>query len=73
MPSKYHNPEESNRRYQRALAHALVSGLGREAACEACAQNGWEGVVKILLPPRCRSNDAAPNDVVPSNMATAAA
>ncbi len=57
MSGKYHNPDEGNRRYQRALAHTLVSGLGREAARETCAQNGWEGVVKILLPLHRRSKN----------------
>ena len=58
MSGKYHNPDEGNRRYQRALAQTLISGLGREAARETCAQNGWEGVVRHLLPPRRRTENA---------------
>ena len=57
MNGKYHNPDEGNRRYQRTMAQALVAGLGRDAAFEVCANNGWEGVVKALLPPHCRSRD----------------
>lgn len=62
MSGKYHNPEEGNRRYQRALADTLVAGLGREAAREACAQNGWQGVVKLLLPPH-RYSEGATADI----------
>lgn len=51
MTGKYHDPDEGNRRYQRAMAQALVAGLGRDAALEASVDNGWEGVVKVLLPP----------------------
>jgi hypothetical protein len=57
MTGKYHDPDEGNRRYQRTMAQALVAGLGRDAALEVCANNGWEGVVKALLPPHCRSRD----------------
>lgn len=55
MTSRYHDPNEGNRRYQRAMAQTLVAGLGRDAAFEIGANNGWEGVVKVLLPPRRRS------------------
>jgi hypothetical protein len=72
MYSKYHDPAEGNRRYQRALAQTLVSGLGRDAAREACAENGWEGVAKILLPPHRRRKDATANKAVASDKPTAA-
>ncbi len=72
MASKYHDPAEGNRRYQRVLAQTLVSGLGRDAACEACAQNGWEGVAKVLLPLRRRSEDARAKDAAPSGSDAAA-
>ncbi len=55
MTGKYHDPDEGNRRYQRAMAQTLVAGLGRDAAFETAANNGWEGVVKVLLPP-CRNH-----------------
>ena len=57
MTVKYHDPDEGNRRYQRTMAQALVAGLGRDAAFDVCANNGWEGVLKALLPPHCRSLD----------------
>ena len=57
MVSKFHDPAEGNRRFQRDMAQALVAGLGRDAAFEVCANNGWEGVVKVLLPPRRRTRD----------------
>ena len=54
MTGKYHDPDEGNRRYQLAMAQVLVAGPGRDAAFETSADNGWEGVVKVLLPP-CRN------------------
>ena len=57
MTNKYHDPDEGNRRYQRAMAQSLVAGLGREGAIAASADYGWEGVVKALLPPPPRTKD----------------
>jgi len=68
MTSKYHDPGEGNRRYQRAMARALVAGLGRDAAFAVCASNGWEGVVKVLLPPRRRSKDLGARAVAASGV-----
>jgi len=67
MTGKYHDPGEGNRRYQRAMAQALVAGLGHDAAFEASAGNGWEGVVKVLLPPRRGSREAGSGENPSSN------
>ena len=67
MIDKYHNPDEGNRRYQTAMAEKLIASLGRDAAFQASADNGWEGVVRILLPPRRRSEESEFDDSAPSD------
>ncbi len=43
------SPDEANHLYQRSLAEALVASLGFDAALEACQNNGWQGVLGVLL------------------------
>ena len=62
MPEKYQDTDEGNRLYQRDLAKALVASFGSDAALEACESNGWEGVCRILPPPRHRSRNFEPGD-----------
>jgi hypothetical protein len=41
--------ERGNDYYQRDLAAKLVRVMGFDGALDACRNNGWEGVVSVLL------------------------
>ena len=49
MPRQTPSPDQANHLYQRSLAEALVASLGFDAALEACQNNGWQGVLGVLL------------------------
>lgn len=66
MASKYHDADEGNRCYQRGMAQALVAGFGHDAAVEICVLNGWQGVTKVLLPPRGRTRSTRSGEGGPS-------
>ena len=46
------NQEAENHSYQRDLAESLVAVLGFDGAVGACQNNGWEGVLTVLVAKR---------------------
>ncbi len=46
------NQEAENNSYQRDLAESLVAVLGFNGAVRACQNNGWEGVLTVLVAKR---------------------
>lgn len=52
--------DRGNACYQRQLADALVAGLGVDGALEACRDNGWQGVVGVLLDMRAAQSWRTP-------------
>ncbi len=46
------NQEAENHSYQRDLAESLVAVLGFDGAVGACQNNGWEGVLTVLVTKR---------------------
>ncbi len=49
MRCKLANAAEGNRDYQREMAAALITSEGLDAALQTCLNNGWEGVMHVLL------------------------
>jgi hypothetical protein len=49
MTTQLSNHERGNDYYQRDLAEKLVGVMGFDGALDACRNNGWEGVVSVLL------------------------
>lgn len=39
----------ANRAYHERFAASLVAGLGYDAALGECLNNGWQGVIDVLL------------------------
>ncbi len=52
MKSKLANTAQGNRDYHREMAAALITSEGLDAALRTCLNNGWEGVVHVLLATR---------------------
>jgi hypothetical protein len=59
MADRFTRPEIGNRECQRDLAHALLAAHGRDEALEICQQNGWEGVLDVLLSDRRVSSNSS--------------
>ncbi len=51
-------PVGDNRGYQRRLADSLVASMGPHEAIHLCQENGWEGVLQVVLALQ-RSTDRA--------------
>ena len=45
----------ANRAYHERFAASLVAGLGYDAALDECLNNGWQGVIGVLLSRRAHS------------------
>ena len=52
MSAQLMNQEAENHSYQRDLAESLVAVLGFDDAVRACQNNGWEGVLTVLVAKR---------------------
>ena len=42
-------PGGDNSRYQIRLAESLVASVGPDEAVQVCRENGWEGVLGVVL------------------------
>ena len=52
MRCKLANTAQGNRDYQREMAAALIASDGLDGALQTCLNNGWEGVMHVLLATR---------------------
>ncbi len=52
MRCKLANSVQGNRDYQREMAAALIASEGLDSALRTCVDNGWEGVMHMLLAAR---------------------
>ena len=71
MRCKLANTAQGNREYQREMAAALIASDGLDAALQTCLNNGWEGVMHVLLatriaaPTRARDQSVRPHSFAP--------
>ena len=42
-------PAGDNTHYQTRLADSLIASLGPSEAVQVCQENGWEGVLQVIL------------------------
>ena len=42
-------PVGDNTHYQRRLAESLVANMGSHEAIQLCRENGWEGVLRVIV------------------------
>lgn len=42
-------PAGDNSHYQIRLAESLIASMGPHEAMHVCQENGWEGVLKVIL------------------------
>ena len=64
MRCKLANTAQGNRDYQRELAAALIASDGLDAALQTCLNNGWEGVMHVLLATRIAAPTQARDQAV---------